>query len=438
MLKKLRYKFTLICTFTTSTVLLITMMTLFFISKKQLMASTRHELDTHMNTLIYNIQNSYSHSTGQYSLSYSNLAQLENDNSLIIAISENQQPLHYKGSYPTVTDRQTLTKLALQTALNDYGFNPYTSNDLNSFLFELRPSEREHYLVNISSFSLNFSTMQIMLLKDLKNYDHSLRYQLLIYITVFLIATLLLCLFSYWFAGRVILPIAQNEKEQKAFIAAASHELRSPLAVLTTNTSALCTQYPMLENSSFYTSIKSECQRMSRLLDDLSLLSHADTQINWYLEPTLVEVDTLLINLHDTFYQLATTTGHTLKLELPDTLIPACLIDSQRLTQAITILLNNAISYTPKGSTITLSLSKPTNESLCILVIDDGPGIPDEHKPYIFKRFYRVDTARHTKEHFGLGLSIAYEIISLHKGKLVLEDTLPHGCTFKILLPIQL
>lgn len=100
-------------------------------------------------------------------------------------------------------------------------------------------------------------------------------------------------------------------------------------------------------------------------------------------------------------------------------------------------MLNNAISYTPEGSTITLSLSDPTSESLCISVIDDGAGISDEHKPYIFKRFYRVDTARHTKEHFGLGLSIAHEIISLHGGKLILEDTIPHGCTFKISLPIR-
>ncbi len=435
MLKKLRYKFTLICTFTTSSVLLIAMITLFLISKRQLITSTEQDLDTHMNTLIYNIQNSYSHSTGQYSLSFSNLAQLENDNGFIIAISENQKLLRFKGSYPTITDRKALIELALKTATIDYHFNPYVSNALNSFLFELKPSQKEHYLVNISSFSLHFSTMQIILLKDLKNYDHSLRYQLLLYIIIFLLATLLLCVFSYWFAGRVILPIAQNEKEQKAFIAAASHELRSPLAVLTTNTSALCTQYPILENSSFYTSIKSECQRMSKLLDDLSLLSHADTQINWRLEPTLVEVDTLLLNLHDTFYQLAFATGHTLELELPDDSIPPCLMDAQRLTQAISILLNNALTYTPKGSTITLSLAKPTNEALCILVIDDGPGISDEHKPYIFKRFYRVDTARHTKEHFGLGLSIAYEIISLHKGKLILEDTLPHGCTFKILLP---
>ena len=394
-----------------------------------------------MNTLIYNIQNSYSHTSGQYALSYTRLAQLENDNHLVISICENQKPLYYKGSYSTITERQTLLDKAITTATNNYhySFLPYTNDvdNIHSIFFEMKPSRAEHYLVNISSFSLHFSNMQIVLLKDMQEYDHFLRYQLLLYVAIFLIATFLLYIFSYWFAGRVILPIAQNEKEQKEFIAAASHELRSPLAVLSTNTSALCTQYPIIETSPFYTSIKSECQRMSRLLTDLSLLSHADTKMNWSLEPTLVEVDTLLLDLHDTFYQTAIATGHTLQLQLPDDIIPPCLLDVQRLTQAINILLNNAISYTPEGSTITLSLSEPTSESLCISVIDDGAGISDEHKPYIFKRFYRIDTARHTKEHFGLGLSIAHEIISLHGGKLILEDTIPHGCTFKISLPIR-
>ena len=425
----------------TSTVLLITMSTLFFISKQQLTDSNKHNLDTQMNTLIYNIQNSYSHTSGQYALSYTRLAQLENDNHLVISICENQKPLYYKGSYSTITDRQTLLDKTITTATNDYhySFLPFTNDvdNIHSIFFEIKPSRAEHYLVSISSFWLHFSNMQIVLLKDMQEYDHFLRYQFLLYVAIFLIATFLLYLFSYWFAGRVILPIAQNEKEQKEFIAAASHELRSPLAVLSTNTSALCTQYPIIETSPFYTSIKSECQRMSRLLTDLSLLSHADTKMNWSLEPTLVEVDTLLLDLHDTFYQTAIATGHTLQLQLPDDIIPPCLLDAQRLTQAINILLNNAISYTPEGSTITLSLSEPTSESLCISVIDDGAGISDEHKPYIFKRFYRIDTARHTKEHFGLGLSIAHEIISLHGGKLILEDTIPHGCTFKISLPIR-
>lgn len=70
-----------------------------------------------------------------------------------------------------------------------------------------------------------------------------------------------------------------------------------------------------------------------------------------------------------------------------------------------------------------------------ISVIDNGCGIPDEHKPYIFDPFYRVDKNRHDKEHLGLGLSIAYEIIQLHHGALSLYDTPGGGCTFVIQLP---
>lgn len=441
MLTKLRYKFTCICTFTTSIVLLTTMIVLFLLSKEQLDIRYEHDLDSQLNLLIHNIQNSYSADHEQYSISYSWLSQLESMNHLVIQISENNKPFHYKGSFTTQTERQTLLEDVTNLAVQDYDYNflPYynTRDTVNSIQFHLRLSRLEHYLVNISTFSLHYSNMQIILLKDMKEYDQTLHYQGLLYTLIFFVATLLLSLFSYWFAGRVILPIAENEKEQKEFIAAASHELRSPLAVLTTNTSALSEEYPIIKSSSFFSSINLECQRMTRLLNDLSLLSHADTKINWSLEPKLTEIDTLLLEIYDTFYQTAHNTGHNLSLQLPDTVIYPCKLDAERLTQAISILINNAISYTPEGSTITLSLLPPKAKQLCICIVDDGPGIDDAHKPYIFKRFYRVDESRHKKEHFGLGLSIAYEIINLHGGQLTLEDTMPHGCTFKIVLPIH-
>ena len=175
---------------------------------------------------------------------------------------------------------------------------------------------------------------------------------------------------------------------------------------------------------------------MTKLVSDLLLLSHADTHTHWSLELKSSLPDTLLLESYDAFYLRAKELEHILEIHLPDEPCLPCLLDATRLTQVITILLDNALSYTPKGSTITLQLSYLAQE-LCIQVIDNGLGISDVHKAHIFERFYRIDSSRHQSEHSGLGLSIAKEIITLHKGKLLLTDTYPHGCTFTILLPIK-
>lgn len=105
-----------------------------------------------------------------------------------------------------------------------------------------------------------------------------------------------------------------------------------------------------------------------------------------------------------------------------------------RLKQVLAILIDNAIAHTPIDTTIKLILSSDTS-SLSICVSDNGNGIQAADKNRIFDRFYQLDHSRHQKDHYGLGLSIAYEIIKLHSGTLIVKDTIPHGATFEITLP---
>ena len=111
-----------------------------------------------------------------------------------------------------------------------------------------------------------------------------------------------------------------------------------------------------------------------------------------------------------------------------------CLCDSQRIEQTVIILLDNALSYTPSGQSITLNLYY-SHKKYYLQVIDSGKGIPDSEKDKIFDRFYQVNSSHSHKEHFGLGLSIAREICRKHGGKISVSDTLGGGSTFTLSLP---
>lgn len=181
--------------------------------------------------------------------------------------------------------------------------------------------------------------------------------------------------------------------------------------------------------------IDSEISRMSRLIQDLLLLSSLDAG-NWSLHMDESNIDTLLINLYTKFEQICRGKNILLELNIPDECCPPLYSDADRLNQIISIFLDNAISYSPPDSEISLNASEGKNE-LSITIIDHGIGISDKDKPFIFNRFYQCDKSRTKREHFGLGLSITNELVSKLDGNIQLFDTTGGGCTFKIFLPLK-
>lgn len=171
---------------------------------------------------------------------------------------------------------------------------------------------------------------------------------------------------------------------------------------------------------------------MSRLIDDMLQLAGADA-CSWTFMAAPVSPDTLLLDTYEKYEYLAREKGLALRIRLPDEECPFILCDEERIAQVLSILMDNALSYTPSTGHITLSLSFTANHA-SLSVSDDGPGIPDSAKKQVFQRFFRQDKAHTSKEHFGLGLSIAKEIVKMHKGRLVLSDTPGGGATFTIIL----
>ncbi|HEX3023401.1 MAG TPA: sensor histidine kinase, partial [Lachnospiraceae bacterium] len=142
------------------------------------------------------------------------------------------------------------------------------------------------------------------------------------------------------------------------------------------------------------------------------------------------------IDLYDYFDQLCQKRDHHLNIELPDESLPHIHVDKDRLTQILSILIDNAISYSPKDSLITIR-PYAKRSTFQIEVEDHGIGILQNHQEHIFDRFYRVDRSRNDKSHFGLGLSVARELIELQGGSITLKDTPNGGATFVIGVPLR-
>ena len=219
-----------------------------------------------------------------------------------------------------------------------------------------------------------------------------------------LLAVLALVTFSWFFTGKMLRPLEENQRKQTQFIASASHELRSPLAVILSSVQAMESDW---ENAGrFLKTIKSEGDRMSRLIGDMLSLANADNK-SWSIMKTDCELDTLLLDTYE---------------------------NSARISQVLEILLDNGASYVSVGGRMEMGV-KENEKYFQLYVQDNGPGISDENKEAVFRRFYRADPARKEKQHFGLGLCIAREIVTLHKGSIRILDTPGGGSTFVIRLP---
>ena len=247
------------------------------------------------------------------------------------------------------------------------------------------------------------------------------------------IALVSLCAVSglCWFvAGKAMTPVQEAMERQEQFVAAASHELRSPLTAIRTGLSVLRVE----EDSRRHLALMDgEAERMSRLIDELLILAGGGS-LRRNFRPETIEPDTLLIDFVDTMEPQARKKGIRLELQLPETAVPTISADSDRLRQILAIVTDNALRYAPGGSAVTWELRM--EETGCSLrCMDHGPGIDDGEKKRVFDRFYRGSASRTDPNHFGLGLSVARELAALHSGSITTEDTPGGGATFCIVLP---
>ncbi len=260
--------------------------------------------------------------------------------------------------------------------------------------------------------------------------------QAFLYISLWCLSLITVTTMSYLLIKKALKPTEVILKSQKDFIASASHELKSPLAVILANAEKL--EQLQIDDTEFRKSVKildKECMRMSKLVRDLLLLASSDAK-SWTICKNTIDIDTLLISLYETYEPICISKKICLRLEISETSYPKFCADEERLFQILTIYMENALHHSAGNKQIEIKTAV-TAKHITFSVIDHGKGIPEDDKPYIFNRFYCADKSRTDKSHFGLGLSIADELAKMMNGKAGCKDTDGGGATFFVTLPLK-
>lgn len=267
-------------------------------------------------------------------------------------------------------------------------------------------------------------------------------------------------------SGLAMQPVHESYQRLKQFTADASHELRSPIAMIQTNVQvALADPDPQAQEQQLKV-IERLTRRLGRLVDDLLFLARQDSGI---VQPRWVTVplDELLRDLLEEYATLAQEKKIQLELALLEPTVadsPSRALsygpgpgseaaiapakrdfwilcgDRDQLTRLFTNVVGNAVQYTPAGGQVTVQLQRLKRASaagLQVTIRDSGIGIPTDALPHLFDRFYRVDPARTPRSGAGsgLGLAIARTIVETHQGQIQIDSTLGQGTTVTVTLP---
>lgn len=225
------------------------------------------------------------------------------------------------------------------------------------------------------------------------------------------------------------------DRSRREFVSDVSHELRTPLTAIKGALETIM-EYPELDpdiRKNFLDMAVEECDRMTRIVGDLLVLSRLDaSRTSWQIET--FDMSAFLDHLRDVMSVDAKSHGHTLSCSY-DRDIPRITGDREKLQQVLVNIVSNSIKYTSDGGKIEIK-AKKDKDGAVICVADNGMGIPDEDQPRLFERFYRVEKARTSNAGgSGLGLAIAKEIIEAHGGKIWVESRVGEGTKMFVFVP---
>lgn len=276
----------------------------------------------------------------------------------------------------------------------------------------------------------------LYMFKNMEFYYYAAFKTLFLLLCLAVVLYLAACYFGYWLAGRNILPISQMYERQKQFTADASHEMRTPLAVMKLAVQGLREDEDSRLSEFAKESVEmldSEADRLSRLTENLMTLARSDEDnLPAYTEQ--VDMTALCHKVAAQLALLAEQKQIVLKQEIQGDL--SVYGDELALSRLLIILIDNALKYSSAKTTVTLRGAR-VKAQMVIEVRDEGCGISDEDKQRIFDRFFRVDKARSRSQGgLGLGLSLAWAIVQQHGGSIKVLDNKPKGTIMYVQLPL--
>lgn len=446
MFRKLHIQMTMFCTVITGAILAALTIVCLLIAERSLKENSYASFLNETNSAITHLQ-------AQNTISLQWLNQLREKNGLEFALYLNGTPLFSQQltasnfSYDTAFPAH-----AIEVSKSTYGMDIFS--DRGSLLsshteFSLSTTDGIPCYISAGNLPKGEDTLSFLIFFSLESQQQQIVGQRIAFTIADLFGILLLVVFSWFFTGRMIVPLEAANRRQTEFIASASHELRSPLAVISSGLEAFDKSANQTDRTHFTHIMKQETKRMQHLVSEMLLLANSDTH-SIALHPVVCQPDELLLSVYEKYELLAHEKKVALRIELPDCTFTDCTCDTEHIKQVLSILLDNALTYTPASGTVTLSCCLPSTlsirqhfsnqnkipaqASICFLVTDTGPGIEDARKDMIFERFYRAEDSHTTKEHFGLGLCIAKEIMTAHHGTIFVMDAPLGGSCFTVVL----
>lgn len=242
-------------------------------------------------------------------------------------------------------------------------------------------------------------------------------------------------LISLLLSGLALRPAERAWEQQRRFVADASHELKTPLTVILTNTGILLRhpEQTVAQQRKWVEYIREEAQRMRELVEDLLFLARHDAGRDQAPAQT-VDLAELLWSALLPFEPVAFEQGVTLESGIQSGVTVRG--RSEELQRLAAILLDNAVKYAGPQGQVRVALARGEKGGACLTVRNTGPAIPPEHLEHLFERFYRADNSRaRSSGGYGLGLAIAKSIVDSHRGTITVQSREEEGTCFTVRLP---
>lgn len=237
------------------------------------------------------------------------------------------------------------------------------------------------------------------------------------------------------------------DQSRRELIVNVSHELRTPIASIRGHIESLLMEMEEQEGGNapdpaelrdYLNIVQRDTERLSMLVEDLLSLARMDAD-ELHLDVVPIVAGEVVEEVYATMVPLARRERQVTLIRKVAPMLPLMLADRQRLIQILLNLIRNAITYTPQGGIVSITVERADADYLALLVADTGIGIPNDDLERVFERFYRSDTSRaRTSGGFGLGLAIVRDLVNAMGGSITVESKVGEGSCFRVLLPIAL
>lgn len=425
MFHKLHLQLTVFCTMVTGGIFILLALVCLFFAQDSIKGNDDFAFLRQLSGILIQLQE-------QDAISHQWLNQMQEKGQMRLFLYDDNTPLYYQ-DYHSSKISDALREEVIREARESYQMDIFHANVQQVIAhveFDFTSDAGEDYAASVGVVPREGKHMGFVILYSLeKRHKEMSRLRLMVFLAG-MTAIALLFIFSWFFTKRMLVPLEHSRNRQMQFIASASHELRAPLSVVRAGLESLKKTDSPEEQAHFIAYMEEESGRMQNLVSDMLLLANADSG-HLPLRMEDCQPEELLLNIYEKYEVIARKKGIALAISLPEEILPDCRCDREKILQVFSVLLDNALSYTPSGGKVRLSLWAD-KKVLCFSFSDTGCGIPEKERERIFHRFYRSDDAHADKAHFGLGLCIAKEILEGHQGNIHVEDSESGGSCFVV------